>query len=226
MTAAELKEYFLIGYDSATSLSAPGWSDDEISSFLTIAQKKLFEKYYELFETDEKARKVLNYLVISIDIPRATGVIYPHYVTGSAYPNGEYWQLPDRFAYSLKEEATLNINSCEELSLVPADWLRVYTKPINLDYYSQNVKNPFKKPYSGLVWRADVSNLEGPKLHMLITGGSYRVQTYHLTFLAYPLDISITGNETAELDNVVHQDIVDAAVMLAVKSIAITNQIK
>jgi len=223
MTAAELKEYFLIGYDSATSLSAPGWEDDEISNFLTIAQKKLFEKYYELFETDEKARKVLNYLVVSTDIPRATGV----YTTQTGvYPNGEFWELPEEMAYSLKEEVTLNINACENLSLVPADWLRVYTKPINLDYYSKNVSNPFKKPYSGMVWRVDASNLNGPKLHMLITGGTYKVQTYHLTYLAYPVDISIGTSVTATLDNVVHQDIVDTAVMLAVKSIAITNQIK
>lgn len=223
MTAAELKEYFLIGYDSATSLSAPTWDDDEISSFLTIAQKKLFEKYYELFETDEKARKVLNYLVVSADIPRATGV----YATQTGvYPNGEFWLLPEDLAYSLKEEVTLNINACEVLSIIPTDWLRVYTKPINLDYYSKNVSNPFKKPYSGMVWRVDASNLEGPKLHMLITGGSYKVQTYHITYLAYPVDISIAGGVTATLDNVVHQDIVDTAVMLAVKSIAITNQIK
>jgi len=223
MTAAQLKEYFLIGYDSTTSLSAPTWEDDEISSFLTIAQKKLFEKYYELFETDEKARKVLNYLVVSTDIPRATGVYTSQ--TG-VYPNGEFWALPTDLAYSLKEEVTININTCEDLSLIPADWLRVYTKPINLDYYSKNVSNPFKKPYSGMVWRVDASNLEGPKLHMLITGGTYKVQTYHITYLSYPVDISIIGGVTATLDNVVHQDIVDAAVMLAVKSIAITNQIK
>lgn len=223
MTAAELKEYFLIGYDSATSLSAPGWEDSEISAFLTISQKKIFEEYYKLFEVDEKARKVLNYLVVSTDIDRATGV---NATQTGVYPNGEFWKLPVDLAYSLKEEVTLNINSCEELSLISGDWLRVYTRPINLDYYSKNISNPFKKPYSGMVWRLDISNVEGPKLHMLVTGGAYRVQYYHLTYLAYPEDISITSGATATLDNIVHQDIVDGAVMLAIKSIGITNQIK
>lgn len=222
MTSAELKEYFLIGYDTATSLSSPGWEDDEISAFLTIAQKKVFEKYYELFEVDEKARKVLNYLVVSADITRAAGLALGQ---TTVYPNGEFWKLPANMAYSLKEEATLNINACEDLSIIPQDWLRVYTRPINLDYYSKNINNPFKKPYSGMVWRADVSN-QGSKQHMLITGGTYRVQIYHLTYLAYPVNISLSEGITSELDNIVHQDIVDEAVMLAIKSIAITKQIK
>jgi len=223
MTSAELKEYFLIGYDTATSLSAPGWEDDEISAFLTIAQKKVFEKYYELFEVDEKARKILNFLVVSTDIDRATGV----YVTQTGkYPNGEFWVLPTDLAYTLKEEVTINLNSCEDLTIIPEDWLRVYTRPINLDYYNKNISNPFKKPYSGMVWRLDMSNKETSKLHMLVTGGTYRVQYYHLTYLAYPLDISISGDVTSQLAEVVHQDIVDEAVMLAIKSIAITKQIK
>lgn len=221
MTSAELKAYFLLEYDSATSLSSPGWEDSEISSFLTMGQKRKFEQYYALFETDEKARKVLNYLVVSDDIDRATGVYATQ--TGS-YPNGEFWQLPSDLAYSLKEEVTININACEEVSLIPGDWLRVYTKPINLDYYSKNINNPFKKPYQGMVWRVDASNLQGSKLHMLITGGTYKVQTYHLTYLSYPVDISIDDGITATLDPVVHQDIVDEAVKIAIQSIAITKQ--
>ena len=223
MTAAELKEYFLVGYDSATSLSAPGWEDSEISVFLTIAQREIFEKYYKLFETDEKARKVLNYLVVSTNIDRATGVNASQI---GIYPNGEFWKLPTDLVYTLKEEVTLNINACEELSLVPGDWLRVYTKPINLDYYSKNTNNPFKKPYSGMVWRVDMSNKTTPILHMLITGGIYRVQYYHLTYLSYPVDISITNSITSTLNSIIHQDIVDTAVMFAIKSIGITKQIK
>jgi len=222
MTAAELKEYFLLGYDSATSLSAPGWEDSEISAFLTVSQKKIFEEYYKLFETDEKARKVLNYLVVSTDINRAAGVYVDQ--TGK-YTNGEFWELPADMAYSLKEEVTINLNACEDVSLIPGDWLRVYTKPINLDYYSKNVNNPFKKPYSGMVWRLDVSNKEGPKLHMLVTGGSYAVQYYHLTYLSYPTAITISPQVSSVLSEIVHQDIVDEAIKLALEVIQVNKQI-
>lgn len=194
----------------------------DIEYYLTEGQRKVFEKYYELFETDEKARKVLSNLVISVDIPRLTGV----YADQSGnYPNGEFWELPSNLAYSLKEEVTLNINACENLTLVEADWLRVYTKPINLDYYSKNISNPFKKPYSGMVWRVDASKAESVKLHMLITGGNYAVQTYHLTYLAYPTNISIINNSNSVLAEIVHQDIVDEAIQLALQVIQVNNQI-
>ena len=194
----------------------------DIEYYLTEGQRRVFEKYYELFEADEKARKVLNYLVVSTDIPRVTGVYTDQ--TGK-YPNGEFWELPTDLAYSLKEEVTLNINGCEDLTLVQADWLRVYTKPINLDYYSKNVSNPFKKPYTGMVWRVDASNTEGPKLHMLITGGNYTVQTYHLTYLVYPTNISITSNINSVLAEIVHQEIVDEAVKIAFEVIQLNKQI-
>ena len=192
----------------------------DIDYYLTEGERRVFEKYYTLFETDEKARKVLNNLVISVDLPR-TEVVSK---TGT-YPNGEFWRLPALLAYTLKEEATINLNACEELTIIPGDFLRVYTKPINLDYYSKNISNPFKKPYSGMVWRLDVSNLDA-KLHMLITGGNYKVQIYHLTYLSYPVGISVTDGVSSLLGEIVHQDIIDEAVKIALDTITITNKLK
>lgn len=195
----------------------------DIDYYLTEGQRRVYEKYYGLFETDEKARKILSNLVVSIDIARATGVYTNQ---AGKYPNAEFWELPSNLAYTLKEEATININACEDVSLVSADWLRVYTKPINLDYYNKNINNPFKKPYSGMVWRVDVSNIESTKLHMLVTGGNYSVQTYHLTYLSYPTNISITNSVNSLLAEMVHQDIVDEAVNIAVEIIQVNNKLK
>lgn len=195
----------------------------DIEYYLTEAQRRVYEKYYRLFEVDEKARKILSNLVVSVDIPRATGVYISQ--TGK-YPNGEFWELPSDLAYTLKEEATININACEDVTSTSVDWLRVYTKPINLDYYNRNINNPFKKPYSGMVWRVDVSNIEGTKLHMLVTGGNYSVQTYHLTYLSYPTNISINSSVNSVLAEMVHQDIVDEAVNIALEIIQVNNKFK
>ena len=192
----------------------------DIDYYLTEGERRVFENYYKLFETDEKARKVLNNLVVSTDLDR-TNVVNK---TGT-YPNGEFWRLPTLLAYTLKEEATINLNACEELTINSNDFLRVYTKPINLDYYSKNISNPFKKPYSGMVWRLDVSNLDA-KLHMLVTGGTYRVQIYHLTYLSYPIGISINSGISSSLSEVVHQDIVDEAVKIALETIVTNNKLK
>lgn len=193
----------------------------DIDFYLTEGQRRVFEKYYELFETDEKARKALNSLVVSEDLDRAT---YVTVKTGN-YPYGEFWQLPSSLAYTLKEECTINLNACEDVSLISGDWLRVYTKPINLDYYSKNVGNPFKKPYSGMVWRLDVSNLSS-KIHMLVTGGNYEVKIYHITYLSYPTSISIPNLVNATLPEIVHQDIVDEAVKVAIESNSYNKQFK
>lgn len=187
----------------------------DIEYYLTEGQRRIVEKYYELFEADEKSRKVLNYLVVSADILKATGEYTDQ--TG-AVPNGVFWELPADMMYCLKEEATLNVDACEDISLIPANWQRVYVKPINLDYYTKNVGNPFKKPYTGMVWRMDTSNSNGPQLHQLITGGTYRVQIYHITYLAYPTKISISLGTNCELPELIHQDIVDEAIRIALET--------
>ena len=189
----------------------------DIDFYLTEGQRRIVEEYYKVYETTEKARKVLNYLVVSDDISRSTGVNSDQ--TG-VVTNGELWKLPEDAMYSLKEEATININLCDDISEVPADWVRVYVKPINMDYYSLNVGNPFKKPYSGMVWRMDTSNTSSTyQLHQLITGGAYRVQTYHITYLAYPESISVLNSLDCKLPVLVHQDIVDMAIRIALESL-------
>ena len=219
MNVGRMQAVFIQSLQNDHNLTDPIPSFD-IDYYLTEGQRRVYEKYYELFETDEKARKVLNNLVVSVDLPR-TEVVSK---TGT-YPNGEFWRLPALLAYTLKEEATINLNACEELTIIPGDFLRVYTKPINLDYYSKNISNPFKKPYSGMVWRLDVSNLDA-KLHMLVTGGAYRVQTYHLTYLSYPPGISITAGVDSVLNEIVHQDIVHEAVKIALETIITSNKLK
>jgi hypothetical protein len=192
----------------------------DIEYYLTEGQRRIYEKYYKLFETDEKARKALNYLVVSIDLERAGNIVSK---TGN-FPNGEFWKLPVDLAYTLKEECTIDLNAWEDPTTVVNNMLRVYTKPINLDYYSKNVSNPFKKPYSGMVWRLDVSNKDS-KIHMLVTGGSYLVHTYHLTYLAYPTDISIISGVNSVLSEIVHQEIVDEAVQIALQVIQVNKQL-
>lgn len=192
----------------------------DIEYYLTEGQRRIVEKYYDSFEVDERSRKVLNYLVVSADLARTS--VYSDQ-TGKV-PNGEFWQLPQDMSYCLKEEATLNIDACNNISTVPTNWQRVYTKPINMDYYSLNISNPFKKPYEGMVWRMDTSNEKGPQLHQLITGGTYRVQTYHITYLSVPEDISIQTGTGCKLPIFIHQDIVDEAVKVALEALQ-TNKI-
>ena len=49
LSAAEMKEEFLIGYDRITNLAAPGYTDDEISLFLNRGQESIIEINYRGF---------------------------------------------------------------------------------------------------------------------------------------------------------------------------------
>jgi len=192
----------------------------DIEYFLNLAQWELTDNYYKQYENDEKARKVLANLVYNRDLTRTS-------VSASqvgVHPNGEYWDLSTGLLFVLKEEATLNINSCGDTSLVPSTYQRVTVKPVNMDYYNKHITNAFKKPYEKLVWRMDVTNGDANQ-HELITDGQ-QIYKYHITYLKEPADISIRTLVNCELMDWVHQDIVDSAVLLALKAKQINKQLK
>lgn len=193
----------------------------DIEYYLTEGQRRVFEKYYSTFENDEKSRKALSNLVIPVDLDRTN--ISPDQ-TGK-YLNGEIWKLPTRLAYALKEDVTINLSRCEVTTNVESQWTTAAVKPINLDYYTKNINNPFKKPYSNLVWRVDMSNL-GSKAHMLVTTDNFKVQIYHLTYLQFPIDLSIYNNVGTVLSEIVHQEIVDEAIKVALQILVNNSQFK
>jgi len=216
MTAVEMRDLFLILYDKITNLAAPGYTDTEISDFLNKAQLQFVKhrynekgnKYQEGFEETEKRRKDLAQLTRSLTATSSSDQ------TGVS-PNGVFYDLPEEYMYTLREEAT--ISSDDEC----LDGKRIYIKPITHDEYAINLLNPFKKPDHTIAWRLDYSN-ESPssttlatKRHELVTDGTYSVGTYHIRYLKMPTDIDIANNIDSEMDPSIHEEIVDAAVRIA-----------
>lgn len=215
MTAVEMRDLFLILYDKITNLAAPGYTNDEISDFLNKAQLQFVKhrynekgnKYQEGFEETEKRRKDLAQLTRSLTATSSSDQ------TGVS-PNGVFYDLPEGFMYTLREEATLVSND------VCIDGKRIYVKPITHDEYAINLSNPFKKPDSTVVWRLDYSNaaaLTGTatKRHELVTDGTYTIGSYFLRYLKTPSDIDIENNVDSEMDPSIHEEIVDVAVRIA-----------
>jgi hypothetical protein len=217
MTAAQMKDLFLVLYDKVTNLAAPGYTDDEIAQFLNKAQLQFVKqrynhkgnKYRDGFEKTEKRRKDLSELTRNADLGSAS-------VSGSqtgVSPNGIFYDLPTDFLYALREEITISSsNSC-------VDGNRISVKPVTHDEYTINIDNPFKKPDTKGAWRLDFSRESVgsafSKRHEVITDGSYTVTTYHLRYLKKPIDIDITNNVDSELEDSVHEEIVDMAVRIA-----------
>lgn len=216
MTAAEMRDLFLILYDKITNLAAPGYTDDEISDFLNKAQLQFVKhrynekgnKYQEGFEETEKRRKDLSQLTRNLEASPSTSQ------TGVS-PNGYLYDLPDGYLYTLREEATItSSDAC-------FDAKRIYVKPITHDEYAINLLNPFKKPDKTVVWRLDYSNTSpstlttSTKRHELVTDGTYTIGTYHIRYLKYPSDINVVQGIDSELDPSVQDEIVDIAVRIA-----------
>jgi hypothetical protein len=224
MTAAEMREEFLILYDKITNFDAPGYEDDEISRFLSRAQERLVlhlynplsNKFITGFEGSEKRRKDLSELMRNANLTQAnvsatqTGV----------KPNGQFFDLPSDFLYAVSEEVlTASTTACFNGNTIEV-------KPIAHDEYTKNIKSPFKKPYKDLVWRMDFSRATvgaNPKRHELITDGTYTVATYSLRYLRRPQPIiagsgpieGLAGPLNCELDEITHRAIIDEAVAIA-----------
>lgn len=223
MTANEMAQEFLILWDKITSSSAPGYTDQEISTILSKAEQVFFFEgfdYGKSFQETELRRKGFDDM-IKYDTPSASAS-----QTG-VHPNGVFYDLPTDFQFALKEEVTTS--SATECK----DGLRIKVKPITEDEYNLNIKNPFKKPFAldddGLVWRMDFSKVSssGSVRIELITDGTFSVGTYHLRYLkkldgiatTFNNDGSITTQINSVLPETVHRQIIDKAIRIASGSI-------
>jgi hypothetical protein len=211
MTAAEMKEEFLILYDKITNFNAPGYEDEEISMFLSKAQERVFlhivnpagNKYQSGIELTEKRRKDLSELTSNADATVSASQV-------GSKADGQFFDLPADFLYAIQEEATISsTDACYNGNT------GVEIKPITHNFYTKNRKNPHKKPYGELIWRMDFSSEGGVKRHELITDASTTVTTYNLRYYKRPVEIDITGAVDCELDAIIHRQIIDEAVAIA-----------
>ena len=178
-----MQEEFLILYDKITNFDAPGYTDEEISRFLSRAQERFVlhvynpmgNKYLTGFEGTEKRRKDLSELVRDVDLtaaPTASPTGFTIAVNGQtddsdnrqigSKADGTFFELPTDFLYTIQEEATIE----DPCATQPVDTAEpkitkiIEVKPITHDYYLKNKKNPYKKPYDELVWRLDFSKVK------------------------------------------------------------------
>lgn len=223
-TANQMKFKLQLKFDSLFEFSAPAYDDRQISVLLTNAQRRIFirdynplgDKYRQGFEGSEKRRRDLEQFIKSATLTVAdksstqTGV----------HPNGEFYDLPNDFLYAIEEGCTLSGNSFES-----------WVKPVKHDEYQANKNNPYKKPYSNLVWRMDFSREDSgsdggdaltgrtAKRTELITDGT-AITNYRVRYLATLPDIVCDENDPDNqrhciLDESVHDEIIDEAVAIA-----------
>ncbi len=219
MTATEFKEQFNLRYNNALG-SAPGLDTFEISSFLTIAQEQIVKKYYDAskdpdtsFESKEKARRVLNELVVDEKI---TDQIES---TRGFVPESVFYELSVDAMYFVLESVTSNNKMIDII-------------PVTHDNFLKSYRNPYRKPNKNKAWRIDISKESSKTTVEIIT--TEVLTRYNVRYISFPKPIivedltsandvgglgltinGLTGQSTCILADLVHDEIIDRAVELA-----------
>lgn len=226
MITSEFYNEFNILYNNISSNSAPGLDKYEISVYLTKAQYEIVKEYNSVvnkhqkgFDASDKRRADLKELIV--DYKTTQGYTHINRITDNLY--SKFFILPGEVFLIKYESVKYKKNNCN---------YEIPVKPISLDFFNSEVKNPFKKPNKDIAWRLDIgSPLRDYKVEIIT---DRPIETYHLRYLKYPtpivltnlltdpefagMNLSIDGAQeenSCQLNDEIHREILDRAVELA-----------
>jgi hypothetical protein len=212
--AIDMKKEFLIGYDKVANLSSPGYTDEEISIFLSQAQERIVKRRYrpmpgDSFEETEKRRKELQGLLSSsTDNSGNLKTTVSSNQSGKVSDNSTIFDLPSDLWLPIMEWVVVN-SECNEIREVI---------PITREEYMLQRRNPFLKPNKNKVWRIDSPLFQNTFRSEVITNGDDIVE-YHVQYLKKPTDIVVGNNPVpCELHDNIHREIVSEAINIALET--------
>lgn len=216
MTNPEFLDEFDLLYNNISSNKAPGLDAYEKSVFLTMAQEEYVKGVYSgrllgSFEANEEARRQLDTLVkpqVSCSSTTGNPIKDQHKHTVFNLP-GDCW-------YIIYEQASVKTDNClNDTSLM--------IQPTTHDVYHKVKNNPFKGPNDRRILRLDTGKLEVELI------SKYDINSYDISYLVRPnpiileslinTDNSINGEQDempCELSELIHRDILNIAVKLAI----------
>ena len=234
MTTTEFSNEFDILYDNVASKSAPGLDLYEKSVFLTIAQLEIVKnhylnqnKYQASFEGNEKRRIDLKELIKNYETSTKLN-------SDVGISNlSKFYKLPTDLFLTIQEQVIFDsTDNCINNKVVKVI-------PKTHDEYNIQIKNPFKKPDNNSVWRLDYSKQNGIDNVELLS--IHDIKKYQLRYIKFPspiilsplllgdfvgMELSInnqTNEQTSELDESIHDEILNRAVELAVRDYKESN---
>lgn len=237
MTVQEFRNEFDLLYDNIASKGAPGLDDYEVSVLLTIAQEELVKnkntpksnKLQEGFEQSEKRRSELKNLIKDYKVNETASFLQSSVeeFSNNIADNSSFYRIPNDVFLIKYESAFIKTDNCSNL--------QVEVKPLTLDEYNKQKKNPFKKPNNKIIWRLDYNSIEpGGNVVELIS--NHPINQYNMRYLKQPSPIILidlnteeyldsgltilgqTQQQTSELHPNFHSEIVRRAVELATLS--------
>jgi len=168
----------------------------EMEEFLNQAQNVWLKETISEFDTNERYRRLLSPLTDSFEMG---------YISSPTVTDGLFWYL-----YGVP----INTYSIVKESLIVGD-KTVLVKPITYDEYLVNIQNKYRRPYDKLAWR--LNNKNG---HSIITTHN-KFDKYKFDYIVKPTRIDIANVSEFDFEEEVMDEIVDAAVNLAINAMKI-----
>lgn len=178
-----------------------------IESFLNEAQDLVVRKYIELFDVEPESRVYLGKLLKGVKFTAIQAQ------ASTATSTGFLFNVPSDLRLPMMERVLLT-NTATSISKV------VRVKDVSGTHIELNSSNPFKKPYEDMVWRTELgkSTIGGSRVFQIIIPINFTFQEYYLDYVAYTTEISVSNNTSSLLEESVHNELIDKAVELLLKS--------
>lgn len=210
MTITEFHNSFKFGLDKFDSLNYPNFLPAEIDLLLNQAQDMFVKQRYgsnnikkQSFEETQKRFEDLKNVVVRVNLtPNA-------YSADNINSDARFVTLPTDHWIIVQELTELQFVEC---GVTKTD--SVYTIATQHNDYSKLIDNPFGKPNNAKVLRL----MDSGKVELIPPTGS-TITGYKLTYIKKPVRMSLTSGVTCELSDMVHQEIVNLAVSIALEGI-------
>lgn len=217
-------------FGSQASLGDITVDEYEKSVFLTMAQNDIVTGLYSgkntyghSFETTEEMRRQLESLVKTKLYETSTDAVAPNANTGEPVSvTSLFFHLPDSLLYIVYEQVTISEGSDSRYRCFNGNTIRVY--PVRHDEYNVIADNPFRGPSRFKALRIDSGNGYVELVSKL------GISKYLIRYLSKPEPIiledlpdgvTIEGEsleKECKLNSLLHQAILERAVMLALRS--------
>lgn len=224
MTTQEFSNEFDVLYNNIMSNQAPGLDEYEKSVFLTKAQNEVLKnyfnpkgnKYQEGFDDNEK-RQIDFSTLIKTEKP----AVYENESYTKFDDRSQLFQMPKDILFVLNETAFNTVDNVKRL---------INIVPINFDEYSRIMSKPYKQPLKNQGWRLFQSTGNVEFISEVIVKTNSVLEDYKIRYVRRPnpiiltnltdsySNVSIEGKTDiteCELDEILHQEILQRAVELA-----------
>jgi len=212
-----MHQSFKFGLDKLDSLNYPDILDEEIDLLLNDAQQRYIKQRYGLTnikkesfeETQKRTEDLKNLVVNSIITPSA------YDANTNIDTNARFCDLPSNHWFIVQERANityLDAKGNSQAVIVPV-------KPIQHTDFNKLMLDPFNKPD-----KSEIMRIMSDGKSELISDTNITINSYLLRYIRKPLDISLSGNQTSELSEHTHQELVKQAIEIALEAIESKRQ--